>query len=102
MYWTDLSGKIQRANLDGTNVEDLVTDLNTPLGIALELPSCGDGVLDPGEECDDGNNDDGDGCAADCTVEVPGTPATTGIGTILLVLALGGSSAYFMHRRTTT
>ncbi|HRX84215.1 MAG TPA: DUF4215 domain-containing protein [Phycisphaerae bacterium] len=30
---------------------------------------CGDGVLNPGEECDDGNNDDGDGCAADCTLE---------------------------------
>lgn len=30
---------------------------------------CGDGTLDPGEECDDGNNVDGDGCSADCTVE---------------------------------
>jgi len=30
---------------------------------------CGDGVLDPGEECDDGNNIDGDGCSADCTLE---------------------------------
>jgi cysteine-rich repeat protein len=27
---------------------------------------CGDGVLDPGEVCDDGNHIDGDGCAADC------------------------------------
>ncbi len=27
---------------------------------------CGDGVVDPGEECDDGNNVDGDGCSADC------------------------------------
>ena len=32
-------------------------------------PYCGDGVLDPGEQCDDGNNDDGDGCSADCTFE---------------------------------
>ena len=30
---------------------------------------CGDGILDPGEECDDGNNVDGDGCSADCTIE---------------------------------
>ncbi len=29
-------------------------------------PSCGDGVLDPSEECDDGNNVNGDGCSADC------------------------------------
>ena len=27
---------------------------------------CGDGVLDPGEVCDDGNHVDGDGCSADC------------------------------------
>jgi cysteine-rich repeat protein len=31
---------------------------------------CGDGVLDPGEVCDDGNNADGDGCSAVCTIEV--------------------------------
>jgi cysteine-rich repeat protein len=29
--------------------------------------SCGDGVLQPGEACDDGNKVDGDGCSADCT-----------------------------------
>lgn len=28
--------------------------------------ACGDGVRDPGEACDDGNTTDGDGCAADC------------------------------------
>lgn len=27
---------------------------------------CGDGILSPGEVCDDGNNIDGDGCAANC------------------------------------
>ena len=31
------------------------------------LGSCGDGVLDPGEDCDDGNLDVFDGCALDCT-----------------------------------
>lgn len=30
---------------------------------------CGDGVLDAGEACDDGNIIDGDGCSASCTVE---------------------------------
>ncbi|MFC1638865.1 thrombospondin type 3 repeat-containing protein [Patescibacteria group bacterium] len=30
---------------------------------------CGDGDLDPAEECDDGNNDDGDGCDAACNIE---------------------------------
>ncbi len=30
---------------------------------------CGDGVVDEGEECDDGNTNDGDGCSSTCTVE---------------------------------
>ena len=39
MYWTDSStDKIQRANLDGSNVQDLVTTgLKTPTSIALDL-----------------------------------------------------------------
>ena len=38
MYWTDLGiDKIQRANLDGTGVEDLITrGLSAPWGIALD------------------------------------------------------------------
>lgn len=31
------------------------------------FPRCGDGTLDAGEACDDGNNLSGDGCAADCS-----------------------------------
>ena len=38
MYWTDRSEhKILRANLDGTNVEDLVTELSDPICIALDI-----------------------------------------------------------------
>ena len=39
IYWTDFSNhKIQRANLDGTEVEDLViSDIFKPYGIALDL-----------------------------------------------------------------
>ncbi len=29
---------------------------------------CGDAIIDPGEECDDGNTVDGDACNADCTL----------------------------------
>ncbi|MCP4250575.1 MAG: DUF4215 domain-containing protein, partial [bacterium] len=32
-------------------------------------PFCGDGILDRDEECDDGNNADGDGCSVDCLIE---------------------------------
>jgi cysteine-rich repeat protein len=31
------------------------------------VPTCGDGILDAGEVCDDGNTTGGDGCSADCT-----------------------------------
>ena len=36
IYWT-ARGKIQRANLDGTNVQDVVTGLSAPVGIALNV-----------------------------------------------------------------
>ena len=36
---------------------------------------CGDGILDPGESCDDGNNASGDGCSSTCGLEA--TPHTT-------------------------
>ena len=32
-------------------------------------PACGNGILEAGEECDDGNNEDGDGCSANCDIE---------------------------------
>ena len=35
----------------------------------LNCNVCGNGVLDRGEECDDGNTVSGDGCSADCTLE---------------------------------
>lgn len=31
---------------------------------------CGDGSIDPNEECDDGNNRDGDCCSASCRMEI--------------------------------
>jgi cysteine-rich repeat protein len=37
-------------------------------------PACGDGVLDAGEQCDDGNTTDGDGCSATCILEVEPPP----------------------------
>ncbi|MEM9460993.1 MAG: hypothetical protein AAGF11_42910 [Myxococcota bacterium] len=30
------------------------------------VPGCGDGIVDEGEDCDDGNEIDGDGCNIDC------------------------------------
>ena len=48
---------------------------------------CGDGVVASGEVCDDGNNNDGDGCTADCKkiedgfdCAKPGSPCTLKCG----------------------
>jgi MYXO-CTERM domain-containing protein len=46
------------------------------------LAACGDGRLDFGEACDDGNDVAEDGCEADCSVTVPPTPAACGDGTV--------------------
>lgn len=42
-------------------------------GYAPAEPSCGDGAVIAGEQCDDGNHADGDGCSSTCRAEdVPG------------------------------
>jgi MYXO-CTERM domain-containing protein len=46
----------------GWNVDDFCV-------VAVDGPACGNGVVDPGEACDDGNTQDGDGCSADCELE---------------------------------
>jgi cysteine-rich repeat protein len=46
-------------------------------------PVCGNGELEDGEQCDDGNTTDGDGCSATCTHENPPPPhACCGDGTV--------------------
>jgi cysteine-rich repeat protein len=42
----------------------------TPEGEATCAALCGNGTIDPGEECDDGNAVDGDGCQSTCTLGV--------------------------------
>ena len=46
--------------------------LATPLAYAQDL-FCGDGIFNPDntEQCDDGNNVDGDGCSSICLIEPP-------------------------------
>jgi uncharacterized repeat protein (TIGR03806 family) len=42
---------------------------------------CGDGTVDTGEECDDGNNANGDGCSSACALEFCGDGAVNNNGT---------------------
>ena len=37
-------------------------------------PDCGNGTVDTGETCDDGNTASGDGCSSACAMEVSSTP----------------------------
>ena len=51
-------------------MHDASIDLTTCTGAPGDVCNlCGNDALNGGEECDDGNNADGDGCAADCTAE---------------------------------
>jgi cysteine-rich repeat protein len=60
--------QIIRAELIEMN--DALIDLSLCTGSAGDVCNlCGNDALNGGEECDDGNNLDGDGCAADCTGE---------------------------------
>ena len=56
---------VQVENLFFASVESYLVD------VAVNPPSCGDGVLQTaaGEQCDDANDIDGDGCTAGCLVE---------------------------------
>jgi cysteine-rich repeat protein len=46
-------------------------------GVCTGVPPCGNGTLDPGEQCDDGNLIDGDGCSSTCQLEPSPTPTPT-------------------------
>ena len=39
---------------------------------SIPEPVCGNGIEEEGEECDDSNTTDGDGCSAVCVVEYCG------------------------------
>ena len=55
-------------SLGGAYQDDSATCSSCPAFCRDTCTYCGDGVPDPGEECDDGNHVDGDGCSAVCTL----------------------------------
>jgi cysteine-rich repeat protein len=85
--------------LGGWNLDDVCL-----VGL-VKLPKCGDGVLDPDEQCDDGNDFDGDGCSADCKLEIVATGggcATSspgsGVSGLLVALLLASSRRRLFRR----
>lgn len=59
---TDITNTVVVTANDGACGSTTFTGTETAV-----LTICGDGDLDPGEACDDGNNVSGDGCTADCS-----------------------------------
>ena len=64
---------------------------------------CGNGILDPGESCDDGNNIPGDGCSATCGVRADCLDGVDndGDGTVDFGEDFGCDSLYDPSERTT-
>jgi cysteine-rich repeat protein len=68
----------------------------------IKNTKCGDGVVDAGEQCDDGNTVNGDGCSATCTLEptAGGGGCLTGGGGAGWLSVLGCAAAVRgRHRR---
>ncbi|MBV8756157.1 MAG: DUF4215 domain-containing protein [Deltaproteobacteria bacterium] len=73
---TDSSNQFGGWNLDDVCIVALI-----------KYPLCGDGIVDPGEQCDDGNTTSGDGCSKSCIDE----PEAGGGG-----CSAGGSSGWLV------
>jgi cysteine-rich repeat protein len=74
--------------------------------IKASPPGCGDTLLQPGEQCDDGDNTPGDGCDAACQAEPPheiepnatiaaATPPWAGFGHWIAAISPAGDHDYF-------
>jgi cysteine-rich repeat protein len=46
------------------------TQFSYALTLQIQIVICGNGTKEPGEQCDDGNTANGDGCSSTCTFEV--------------------------------
>jgi cysteine-rich repeat protein len=77
-YCSEGDGLVATAATDGNSFAGSMRFAHdTPRGTCLPdtgpleavRTDCGNGAVDPGEGCDDGNSESGDGCAIDCRVE---------------------------------
>jgi len=64
-----ITGKISQDHTGGIISVNGIYGCDLSFELEDTEPYCGDGNLDPGEQCDDGNNTNGDGCSAVCNTE---------------------------------
>jgi cysteine-rich repeat protein len=76
-----LAGGLGNVNLTfGPTVSTTIRDFATSVACLAIASTCGDGAVEGGEQCDDGNLVDGDGCSASCETEGICGDATVGAG----------------------
>ncbi len=77
---TDVTGSSSSSSSSSGSGEEIGTsdslgDSSSDPPVSPSPPICGDGVVDSGEECDDGNTNNDDGCSAKCEIEVAAPPS---------------------------
>src|SRR5262245_14108746 len=63
---------------DGEELQGRCTSSTSACNIPLSATKCGNGVIDPLENCEDGNHANGDCCSARCRVDPAGTACDDG------------------------
>ncbi|MDW8251331.1 MAG: hypothetical protein RMJ98_18705 [Myxococcales bacterium] len=66
--FVDGSGKILELGTNALLTLQSRSSTSVLCRLDCTVPTCGDGRLDAGEQCDDGNSSGGDGCRPDCTL----------------------------------
>ena len=62
---------------DGEETQITCTSSSSACNVPLSATKCGNGVIDPEENCEDGNHADGDCCSARCRLDPAGTACTS-------------------------
>ena len=62
--------EIYDRSLTSLEVSDLYNGGNGLDCSSVTSPVCGNGIIESGEQCDDGNLVDGDGCSSTCQIEI--------------------------------
>jgi cysteine-rich repeat protein len=94
----------------------VATPVSYGLSVQIQLVICGNGTIEPGEQCDDSNASNGDGCSSTCQIEVvtelepndtPAQALTNGafpVGQLWqgAITPIGDPDFYLVHLNTTS